>query len=468
MLCLALQWGFVPWALLSAALFGALVVALASDYPLWIGLAAGALVAVTLLAPLLDAVRAVWAPLRGEPVDREQAPALWALIEETAAAVGGAVPDVLLVDHLSTVYSQHEKRDGRTHYTLLIGLQVVTPRTLGQFRAFLGSHLAGSASSSASIEGQVWSWHLYLQTVFAKYALNPLNLALWPYAALCFAVSSRITAARVLVGDQAAARFAGGANTWSTLAEAQVLDRLGPEFDRTHLLPAIDAGLLPFDIVGGFVQYLDSVHERRAALRAEPLTAARAWNATHPPLARRVAAVVDVPGDLRPGDEAPAIGVFADAAAIAAAVDAMWSVPGTVRGTWEEAAERLELRMHRNRATLAYRAMGRLLGSSRASLDALLGEIETGRRDELFLALDRRGFPAGGLASIVAMAAMRSQEMKYEVRWGEGTGLVGADGRPFEPKELIAPLFAAEPDPDAVRKALADRGVDLHRAVAEG
>ncbi|GAA1664226.1 hypothetical protein GCM10009830_07210 [Glycomyces endophyticus] len=470
MLCLALQWGFVPWAILSAALLGLLFAPVIRDsgLPVPVALLGGTAVTVALLMPLVAARRDLYEPLKGEPVSREQAPELWALIEETATAVGGRVPDTLLVDHLPSLSSQREGRRGSAHYTLLIGLQIFTPRTTGQFRALLASHLAGRATSlSLPHEIRVSVWHSYLNIVFTKYYLNPLNLLLWPYSALCFAASSRISAARVLVGDQAAARFAGGANTWSTITEISVLDRLGREFDETHLHPATHVGLLPLDVVDAFSRFLDAVPERRAALRAQPLSNRTGWRDPWPSLARRVAAVLDAPGGLWPGDETPALGLFADPQAIAATVDAMWTAPRTVRGSWEQAAARLEHRHHCDRAARSYQVIGNLLGTSRASLEGLLIEIDGGRRDALFLELDRRGFPAGGLASMVALAAMRSQEMRFEVRWGEGTGLATGDGRPFDPKEIIAPLFAAVPDPDAVRKALAERGVDLHRAAAD-
>ncbi|MFB9661622.1 hypothetical protein ACFQS3_02770 [Glycomyces mayteni] len=466
---LVLLWGFAPWALLSAALLSALVIPLAQSIDAsTAGVLLGwFLVAAVLLITPVAALRDLPEPLQGESVDRERAPELWALVEEVAAAVGGTVPDEILVDNGSGVYTQRTSRHGVRRTVLLIGVDVFTPRTVGLFRAMLAVHMGGSATAGLSVEGRVWGWHLYLTGLFAKYPANPLNLLLWPYAALCFAATSRITGARVLAGDRAAAAYAGGPNTWSTIAEIQVLDRMWARFLTTHLQPAVEVGLLPFDVSGGFARFLDALAEERAALRAEPLSGRTAWNATHPSLAKRVAALVEVPGEARPGDEAPALSLFPDHR-VAAMVDVMWKSPGTVRASWEEVADRVEHHRHCARAARSYQVLGGLLGPSRASLEGLLAEIDTGRRDALFLELDRRGFPAGGLASTVAMAAFRSQEMRAEIRWGEGTGLVGADGRPFDPKALIAPLFAAAPDTDAVRKALADRGVDLHRAVAEG
>lgn len=467
---LLLLWGFAPWTLLSAALLGALVIPLAQSIgaptP---GVLFGAVIvaAVSLISPIAT-FRDIAAPFQGEPVDRERAPELWALVEEVAAAVDGTVPDEILVDNDSGLYSQRVSRRGMRRATLLLGIGVFTPRTVGLFRAMLAVHMGGSATSLRSIEGRVWDGHLYLQTLFAKYPINPLNLLLWPYAKICFAATSRITGARVLAGDQAAAAYAGGPNTWSTIAEIQVLDRMWDRFCKAHLDPAVEQGLLPFDIAGGFSRFLDALPEERAALRAEPLSDKTGWSATHPSLARRVAALVGVPDKARPGDEAPALSLFTDYRPVAAMVDVMWKSPGTVRASWEEVADRVERNRHEERAARSYQVIGGLLGPSRASLAGLLADIDSGRRDALFLELDRRGFPAGGLASMVAVAAFRSQEMRAEIRWGEGTGLVGADGKPFAPKELIAPLFAAEPDADAFRKALADRGVDLHRAVAEG
>ncbi|MEU6250644.1 hypothetical protein [Glycomyces sp. NPDC047010] len=467
---LVLLWGFAPWALLSAVLLGSFAVPLAQAIgsPTAGVLFGWAIVAAALLITPVAMLRDVAEPMRGEPVDRERAPELWALVEEVAAAVGGTVPDVVLVDNGSGLYTQRTMRHGVRRTVLLLGIGVFTTRTVGLFRAMLAVHMGGSATAGRSVEGLVWDGHMYLKGLFAKYPANPLNLLLWPYAAVCFAATSRITRARVLAGDQAAAAYAGGPNTWSTLAEVQVLDRMWGRFLRTHLNPAVEHGLLPFDVMGGFSRFLDALPEERAALRTEPLSGRTAWNATHPSHARRVAALVGAPGGLRPGDERPALGLFADHRPVAATVDVMWRSQGTARASWEEVADWLERHWHEVRAARSYQVIGGLLGPSRASLDGLLSEIDTGRRGALFQELDRRGFPAGGLASMVAVAAFRSQKMRTEIRWGEGTGLVGADGRPFDPKALIASLFTAEPDTDAVRKALADRGVDLHRAVAEG
>jgi len=469
-LALVMLYGCGLYALAAAAVCTAFLVRILSRFGVdpVISFTLSGLASLLLLLPLLDAFRGITLPPKGISVNREDAPGLWSLVDQSAAALGGPTPDTILIDNDTNLGMWTQDRRGNKQRTLVVGAPLLAMLSVGQIRALSTWPLSFEPRYQKWPRNHVHLGHLGLRRAlqrFYRQPWNPMGLLLLPGIAAYFAVSTKVTRAGMFATDRDAARLAGGENSRTALREIPALDRIWESFQERHLKPGIAFHLMPSDVLGGFIGYCETRAADLAEYRDNLPTGKPPWGSTHPTFAERVAALEGVEGEPRPGDEAPASVLVDRFGQFAAQADLMRADHTVKRIPWETWEERVAREKHSARAAAAYRSLERLLGPERSGLEALIAEVESNDRDRLFLALDEKGFPAGGLDSILILAALDSKALRIETRWGEAPAYIGADGRPFDLEALRAPLFAAEPDPRRFRELLAERGVDLTLAV---
>ncbi|GAA1664232.1 hypothetical protein GCM10009830_07220 [Glycomyces endophyticus] len=437
-----------------------------------IGIGLGITVAV--LVALWRALRHKASPPQGVRLSRNDAPGLWALAEASAEAAGTRGPDEILVDaEFNAAVSEESKAlglvGGRRY--LIVGLPLLASFDTGRFRAVIGHEFGHYSQSHTRLGAVAYRGHVAVRLMldaFAGRRFNPVTWLFKAYAALFFTVQAGVSRAQEFEADQVAARLTGGENTRAAFRELPVMAAAWSRFQQQYMLLGASEKLVPDDLFGGFASFREGRAGEIAELREQPLPSETQRLDTHPSIASRVAALEGAPGEPQPGDEAPAAGLLADFDAVAKRVDAEWISPGVERVPWSELCQRTVGSAQRKRADAAFRAVERVLGPGKASLDALIAEVKDGRGEVLWQELEAANFPRDGVQAIVATAAIDSGALRFELSWDGPMRQVGKDGEPVALDELTAPLFDADADGEAARGVLAARGIDLALAVSSG
>jgi Zn-dependent protease with chaperone function len=261
----------------------------------------------------------------GVPVTRADEPALWALVEELAAAVGTRPPDTITL--VSEVNAGVRERTGWLglrvrQREMFIGAQLLAGLRHDQLRALLGHELGHYSNNDTRLAGLTYRGRRSIER-----ALTGLGGDGWfeglvrrlfvLYAKLYFAVSAAVCRRQELAADAAAARVAGTAAMTSALREIEVLDVAWDFYFDRYVPIGWDAGYLPDRLAGGFRSLLadETRAEEFDRVRRNPPAEAASRYDTHPPTAERIAALEalpEVPG--RPGGDHPASEILRDAA----------------------------------------------------------------------------------------------------------------------------------------------------------
>ncbi|MEV4052628.1 M48 family metalloprotease [Amycolatopsis sp. NPDC049688] len=286
-----------------------------------------AIVAVPVSYALLKALFAIERTrgddLPGVPVTRADEPALWALVEELAAAVGTRPPDTITL--ISEVNAGVRERTGWLGLRVLrremfIGAQLLAGLRHDQLCALLGHELGHYSNRDTRLAALTYRGRRSIERALAGLGgdgwFEGLVRKLFVlYAKLYFAVSAAVCRRQELAADAAAARVAGTAAMTGVLREVEVLDVAWDFYSDRYVAIGWDAGYLPDRLAGGFAELL--ADETRAAefdrLRQHPPAKEESRYATHPPTPDRIAALEalpEVPG--RPGGDHPASEVLRD------------------------------------------------------------------------------------------------------------------------------------------------------------
>ncbi|WP_103355196.1 M48 family metallopeptidase [Amycolatopsis sp. CA-128772] len=261
----------------------------------------------------------------GVAATRAEEPALWALVEELAAAVGTRPPDTITL--VSEVNAGVRERTGWLglrvrRREMFIGAQLLAGLRHDQLCALLGHELGHYSNHDTRLAGLTYRGRRSIERALAglggdgwfKGLVRRLFVL---YAKLYFAVSAAVCRRQELAADAAAARVAGTAAMTGVLREVEVLDVAWDFYFDRYVAIGWDAGYLPDRLAGGFTALL--ADETRAGefdrVRWDPPAKEDSRYATHPPTPDRIAALdalPAVPG--RPGGGHPASEILRDPA----------------------------------------------------------------------------------------------------------------------------------------------------------
>ncbi|OXM70430.1 M48 family metalloprotease [Amycolatopsis vastitatis] len=261
----------------------------------------------------------------GVPVTRADEPALWALVEELAAAVGTRPPDTITL--VSEVNAGVRERTGWLglrvrRREMFIGAQLLAGLRHDQLRALLGHELGHYSNNDTRLAGLTYRGRRSIER-----ALTGLGGDGWfeglvrrlfvLYAKLYFAVSAAACRRQELAADAAAARVAGTAAMTSALREIEALDVAWDFYFDRYVPIGWDAGYLPDRLAGGFRSLLadEARAEEFDRIRQNPPAEETSRYDTHPPTAERIAALEALPEvPVRQDGGHPASEVLRDAA----------------------------------------------------------------------------------------------------------------------------------------------------------
>jgi Zn-dependent protease with chaperone function len=427
----------------------------------------------------------------GVEVADDEEPALWALVRETAEAVGTRAPDAVRLVH--DVNASVEERGGMLgllpgRRVLRVGvalLQVLDAEELRSVLAHEMGHYAGgdTALGAVSYRGSE-SLRRTVDNLGERTLLGRLFAA---YAALYQRVTLGVRRRQELQADLAAVRSAGPQAHAGALRKVTAAAAAYDFYLDRYVAPLWDEAATPADLYGGYRQLL--AEPRRQEEMAQVLAAALAADAdpydSHPSLAQRLGALGadGASSAVAPGSpvDHPARAVLRDPAEVERRVAAALTRRAT-RGAevrpvaWEEAGPVLGAPTQRTAYELAA-FVGRLEGhDAPAPLDvvlercrggadsplagplaaALVGDLDHLPAEEQVRA--RVDLLAGELADAVGGALVAQGAASWQLHWGQPLELVGAAG----PIALHDEVRAAveRDDVDGLRARLDAMGLD--------
>jgi Zn-dependent protease with chaperone function len=445
---------------------------------------------------------ATWRALRtrraepaGVPVTRGDAPRLWSLVDDAAAAAGVRPPDTLVVVAEATTALAE-----RTRLLWLIGgrrdLYLGLPLLQAWDDARIGAAVAHELAHGSPAALGRWAPLAYRgrvavgRTVPRISRRNPAGPLLRAYARWYRRVDAPVSRAQELAADRVAAAFAGAPIAAAVLRDGPALVGAQRLFYAEYLGPGWRAGHAPDDIFGGFLRVLAARVDDLAALRAVSPAPPAGWD-THPPLADRLAALgaqphgaggqADAPPP-RPGADAGAPKVKAehselvpDLPGLGRAVQAVAFPPrGRAVVGWDEffgAARTAEMERE---ADAALGTFTRAAGSPIANAGDVLDLAADGRLHKVAETIFP-GLPpdetlariAELLSLLLALAALRSGAARWRHSWAGTAELVSPDGGHLD---LAGPVALAT-DPATVEQArvrLVDLSIDPRAAEGGG
>ncbi|WP_051167356.1 M48 family metallopeptidase [Actinoplanes sp. N902-109] len=230
----------------------------------------------------------------GIPVTRQDAPDLWALLDEAAAAAGTRTPDRLTIvaDAVARVIERTRLlglTGGRRDFYL--GLPLLQAWDIEHLRAAAAHELAHFSPRLGRLAPLAWRGRTAVARVVPRISRrNPAGPLLRTYANFYRRVDAPFTRAQELQADRIAAEFAGPAAAAAVLRDLPALDAVHRVFHAEYLGPGWQAGHVPDDIFGGFLRVLSARAEDIAILRAREPAPPATWD-THPPRQERLAAL---------------------------------------------------------------------------------------------------------------------------------------------------------------------------------
>jgi Zn-dependent protease with chaperone function len=428
---------------------------------------------------------ATWHALRirrggpaGVPVARADAPQLWTLIDEAAAAAGTRAPDaVTVVAEAAATLSEHSRLFGLLggRRELHLGLPLLQAWDVAHLRALVAHESAHGSPRSGRWAPVAYRGRVAVGRVVPR--ISRRNLAgpvLIAYARAYRAVDAPFSRAHELAADRLAAEFAGATAMAGVLRDLPVLDAAQRLFYAEYLGPGWQAGHVPDDIFGGFLRVLAARAEELAALRARgPVGTPSRWD-THPSTVDRLAALAvptpeTTPVESPPAAEpdAPAGDLVPDLPGLGRALQAIVFPPhGRTAVGWDEffgAARTVEMQRE---ADAALSTLSRAAGTPITHAGEVLGLAADGRL-HLLAATVFPDLPAERTAErvaelvklLLALAALQSGAARWRHSWTGAAELVAADGSQLDLGELAA--LAGSPDTVAeAGERLAALGID--------
>jgi hypothetical protein len=248
---------------------------------------------------------ATWRALRGRrttpvgiPVGRTDAPQLWAMLDDAAAAAGVALPDSVTVIADAVVTLTERSRllgliGGRRD--LYLGLPLLQAWDPARLRAAVAHELAHGSPRLGRLAPLAYRGRVAVGRVIPRIPHNnPAGPLLRAYAELYRRVDAPFSRAQELGADRIAADFAGGEAAAAVLRDRPAIEALLRVFHAEYVGPGWRAGHVPNDLFGGFLRVLAARADEMALLRARDLPSPAHWD-THPAPAERLAALAQSP-----------------------------------------------------------------------------------------------------------------------------------------------------------------------------
>jgi Zn-dependent protease with chaperone function len=419
----------------------------------------------------------------GVPVTRTDAPQLWALIDEAAAAAGTRAPDaVTVVAEAAATLSERTRLLGIIggHRDLYLGLPLLQAWDVAHLRALVAHELGhGSPGLGSTGLGRLApmayrGWVTVGRTIPRISRRNLAGPVLIAWSKAYRRVGLPFAQAQELAADQLAARFAGPAAIAGVLRDLPVLDAAQRLFYAEYVGPGWQAGHVPDDIFGGFLRVLAARAEELSALLSRaPIAVPATWD-THPPIAERLAALPTA-GEEPEAPVGPAADLVPDLPGLGRALQAVvFPAQGRTTVGWDEFFGAARTDEMQREADAALATLSQAAGIPVAHAGEVLDLAADGRllkaAESVFPGLPPESIAerAGELVTLLlALAALRSGAARWRHSWTGTAELVAADGAHLDLGELTALAGAAETVAEA-RQRLADLGIDPAAAAQVG
>lgn len=478
-LAVALLVGFYVVALaVVAALFWLVYQAFAQGLSgaalLKIGVVA-AIVAVAVVKGLVTRDRTSHEP-PGVLLDEADQPGLWSRVRELADAVGTRAPDeIRLVPDVNAYVSEDAKLLGLVPGTrrLAIGAPLLVGLDQAQVRSVLAHELGHYSGRHTALGPITYRGHEAIHRVLAN--LGPdswIGKLLGLYGKLYRAVSQSVRRRQELEADEHSARLAGRDAAESALQELPGLGAAWSYFARTFPTAATGHGLRPEHLFAGFAEMIadEGVAGRLAEIRAGAGEgeASRSVYDSHPPIPERVAAIrrSDAPATVEGVPSSPGVALLDDPFGAFKALEAdLWGDSPARPVGWaeiQEAAARDAVRHDGSRLSGLLEEAGRPR-TLRTVVDRLGGDGATGLVPDVDVEQDR-AVVTGLLGAAVAERLVATRGATPSARWDGSVRLVGSDGAPVDPWDLVA---GAADTPGGLASALVGAGLDLDAPLAD-
>ncbi|GIJ80210.1 Zn-dependent protease with chaperone function [Micromonospora phaseoli] len=419
-------------------------------------------------------------------VPRREAPALWRLIEELAGQLDTRPPTrIYLTPEVNAAVSEEARMLGFAvgERTMYLGVPLLTQLTPAELRAVLChefGHYAGRHTrfgavtyrGAASLHSALFRLRMTVQSGqgMTGYAWF-YQAVVGAYTKIFLWVSLAVRRRQELEADARAAAMVGPAVTAEALRRVHALGHAWTGYLDMFVRPVQRLGFVPEDLFGTFTVMLDDplVRERLADLRAHPVETNRSWLDSHPPLAHRLQMIETQPaGDADTAEEGP---LLADRAPVLRVQRKMFAQAtsrptGLPQATWADAAaEAFAVEL----ASLLLEAARGTSVSARPTLDTVLDLLEQGRQAELARRLTDAPEPeqqlAEALYALVGQALAGAGRAQWVLSWTKGYLLVASEETGQELEELVAAAARNGSAVRALRRDLADRGVDVRAPV---
>ena len=255
----------------------------------------------------------------GLPLRREQAPALFALLDELAAAAKttaptdvyvSATPEAFVMETGGGFFGSNSRR------VLCIGAPLLATSTVGELRAMLahelGHYLGGDTRLSGVLAFTEGAFRSVLEaterSAFHEEGHWSIELAqgvaggvgkglVKVFAAIYLRLTRPMKRRQELAADLLSAELAGRETAIRALENAHVLDPMYRAYLDSEVALVLEAGAMPTDLLGGFERFRACIAARGdlAALTAAVKEQATDPFDTHPALTERVAALRAAP-----------------------------------------------------------------------------------------------------------------------------------------------------------------------------
>ncbi|WP_406202553.1 M48 family metallopeptidase [Kitasatospora sp. NBC_01560] len=455
--------------------------------------------------------------LPGVLVTREQQPALWGLVDriaERTALRGPAeirlVPEVnagvleetrllglipgkrhlvigvplllgLTEGELEAVlaheFGHYSNRDVRLAGVTLAGRRALL-HTIGGFHARADQHRAEEAAKLAAKAEKRLAKGRKPSSEEAGGGIDRMLAGLFTlYAKLYFRVSEAVGRRQEYAADLVAAHLAGRDATASALRKVPVLDSAQDFYLGSFATIGWEAGLLPpvGQVYGGLAHLLSDPKRRQELAEYAldlPEHAPDPYD-SHPPIARRVAAVEALPEDGRgPGAAGPALALLREPERVLAELEVVTLAPeaaGKERVEWSELVRRAMAAHARESAGPACDALTAL--GLPPTVHGLLDALDAGRAQEFTDRLPRseqaaaatgraaldaaRPLLRGELGRVTVLALVESGRAAWELSWSGPAELRLPDGFADAFEAALDAACADEPDTAPLRALLA-------------
>jgi Zn-dependent protease with chaperone function len=422
----------------------------------------------------------------GYDVTPEQAPELWSLVGELAAAARTRGPkQIRLVATVRAAVDEDSKLLGLIggDRRIYLGVPLLQGLTVTQLRAALAHEFGHYSSAHTRLGPSAYrGWAAVLSTVQQMQGPDihwAMRLYQWPlrvYAVIYILVSMAMSRSQEREADRLMVQLAGRANAQSALREVDVLGNWWAAYERDFLWPGWNLDLAPTaaSFFDGFPKLLTARADEVAEMRSAPARSEGSPLDTHPPTALRIATIGLLPDrdDAPPEDVRPASDLIRDFGAVAAITAERSYVFGyRERLDVEDLRARMWAIESQDIVNRVYPIAGRLASDRQPTLATVAALAADGRSAELANAVAqeevyrkhaeevRERFEIQLFTTLVRVALVQSEAVRWRGLFS-APALVTGDGEEVDTKSIAALLADAATTHEAVAR-LSALGVDV-------